>query len=377
MTGNLKKQATTNGVDQFQLSGKLYRNLVVYSVNGIVYLKSAFPVKVNLRLKPNNNGPDGVIELSVKETDDKTGNNFEFSAIEDGKMCSVSGGYSMKNHHDWDMAVLVQSSEEAISRINLNAKLKPEREGKFISAIDLETPWRELGVEKVHLGTSFDVGKDSGVMEGDFDLGTYSGHGSCAWTSVMYQNMKLELESYTERVGFEPRSMKTSARYENPGRNYKRMKAGGSIDLDSKWTLGVNGTFNYNSQTDMNGDLVARLPEPIGDVHKIFVKYLGNALQTDEPPNVFFEAKYDADESKRRIAANGTYRNVEDMQGMANFEWGVGPKVLEAGGNFHMLRKNEARKEFTGRLRIPLYRKEDALTLGGYYDFEENYHNFV
>lgn len=377
LTGNLKKQTTTNGVDQYQLSGKLYRNLVVYSVNGIVYLKSAFPVKVNLRLKPNNNGPDGVIELSVKETDDKTGNNFEFSAVEDGKMCSISGGYSMKNHYDWDMAVLVQSSEEAISRINLNAKLKPEKQGKFISAIDLETPWRQLGVEKVHLGSSFDVGKESGVMEGDFDLGTISGRGSCVWTSIMYQNMKLELESYTQRVGHEPRSVRTSARYENPGRNYKRMKAGGSIDLDKKWAFGVNGTFNYNSQNDIHGDLVAQLPKPIGDVHRIIVKYLGNVLQTDEPPNVFLEAKYDAEESQKNVVAKGSYRNVEDMQGLANLEWGVGEKTNSAGGNFHMLRKNEARKEFTGRLRIPFYKKEDAFTLGGFYDVEGPYHKFV
>lgn len=377
MTGNLKKQTTTNGIDQFQLSGKLYRNLVVYSVNGIVYLKSAFPVKVNLRLKPNNNGPDGVIELSVKETDDKTGNNFEFSAIEDGKMCSISGGYSMKNHHDWDMAVLVQSSEEAISRINLNAKLKPERQGKFVSAIDLETPWRELGVEKIHLGSTFDVGKDSGVMEGDFDLGTFSGHGSCSWTAVMYQNMQLELESYTERVGHQPRSLKTSARYENPGRDYKRMKAGGSIDLDRQWLLGVNGTFNYNSPNDMTGDISTQLPKPIGDIHRIIVKYLGNVLQTDEPPNVFLETKYDGQGSKRKVAVKGSYRNVEDMQGLANLEWGVGEKVESVGGNFHMLRKNEARKEFTGRLRIPFYRKEDAFTLSGFYDVEGPYHKFV
>lgn len=377
MTGNLKKQTTTNGIDQYQLSGKLYRNLVVYSVNGIVYLKSAFPVKVNLRLKPNNNGPDGVIELSVKETDDKTGNSLEFSAIEDGKMCSINAGYSMRNHYDWDMSVLVQSSEEAISRINLNAKLKPVKQGKFISSLDLETPWRELGVEKIHLGSTVEVTKDSGVMTGDFDLGTISGHGSSAWTWVIYQNMKLDLESQTKRLGFEPRIVKSTARYENPGKNWKQMKAGGSIDLDNVWSLGVNGTINYNSENDILGNVVAKLPKPIGDVHRIMIKYLGNVLKTDEPINIFVEGKYDAEESLRKFNAKGSYRNVEDMQGLGNVRWGIGDKLKEAGANFHMLRKNEARKEFTARLRIPYYKDEDAFTLGGFYDVEAPYSHLV
>lgn len=377
MTGNLKKQTSTNGIDQYQLSGKLYRNLVVYSVNGIVYLKSAFPVKVNLRLKPNNNGPDGVIELSVKETDDKTGNNFEFSAIEDGKMCSITGGYSMRNHYDWDMSVLVQSSEESISRINLNAKLKPVKQGKFISSFDLETPWRDLGIEKIHLGSSVDVGKDSGVLSGDFDLGPLSGHGSSSWTWIMYQNMRLDLESYTERVGFTPRVVKTSARYENPGRNFKVMKAAGSLDLDSIWILGVNGTFNYNSEKDLQGNLVTKLPKPIGDVHRIMVKYLGNALQTEEPPNVSVEAKYDAEESQKKFNLKGSYRNVEDMQGLGNVEWGVGEALEAAGAKFHMMRKDESRKEFSARLRIPHFKDEDAFTLGGFYDVEGPYKKLV
>lgn len=363
---------------EYRVSGNLYRNMVTYALNGIIIMADNYPTDTRLRVQPQSGGRDGVIELSITESEppNQKGYNFQFSAIEDGKMCQISGGYSKSDDAGMDFSVLVQSTLPEIKRINFNGKLRPREKGHVIGDISLETPWRELGIDSVKLHSDIAVRQDSGSIGGEYRIGSNVGRGNCIWSWLWAENMQLTLESYMERPDAQPRIVHASAKYINPEKSFLRLVTGAKLDVDSKWKLAVNGTMNYRSADDLQANAYAVLPQPIGDVHQFGVRYRGNLItKQGVKPEVFLEGKYRSQDAKRHYLGRMSFRNTTDLQGLGHVEWGVDTDISTVEGDFQMLRKTEDRREFYAKLITPRYTDQDTFFMKGNYDLRpDEYH---
>ncbi|XP_046812149.1 apolipophorins [Lucilia cuprina] len=369
-----------NNPKEYHVSGNLYRNMVTYALNGVIRMAENYPTDTRLRVQPKSGGRDGVIELSITEAGgNQKGYNFQFSAIEDGEMCQISGGYSQSEESGMDFSVLVQSSLPEIKRINFNGKLRPREKGHVIGDISLETPWKELGIDSVKLHSDIAIRKDSGNIGGEYRIGPNIGRGNCIWSWIWAENMQLTLESYMERPEANPRIVHASAKYINPDKNYLRLVTGAKLDVDSKWKLAVNGTMNYRSSDDLQANIVTLLPQPIGDVHNFGLRYRGNLVSKQGvQPELFLEGKYLSQEAKRKYLGRVSYRNTTDLQGMGHVEWGVDTDISTVEGDFQMLRKDLARREFYAKLITPKFKEQDTFFMKGNYDLRrDEYHTLA
>ncbi|XP_055847743.1 uncharacterized protein LOC129913211 [Episyrphus balteatus] len=365
----VRNQAKPN---EYLVNGHLYRNMAVFIVSGTVKMAETYPTQARLRVQPKAGGPDGFIELDVKNDDDKYGKSFQFSAVEDGKMCQISGGYTFRNKFDWDFDTLIQSSEPEISRISVNGKAQPKGEGYFIGELGFQTPWRQFGLESGSFETGVNVQKDSGKIEGQYTIGELKVGKAFTWSWIFAQNMQLLLESSSSNGVTQPRKAEISIKYVNPNKSFHRLLTGGKVNVDSQWVLDVNGTLAFISRGDIQAGLVLQLPKPVGDIHHLGVRYRGN-LMTNEPPNVFAESKYESQEAMNKFVTRVSYRNVDDLQGLCSIKWGKMANMSTIEGDFQVLRKKQVRKEFYAKLTTPMY-EEETLFVRGNYDAEKDFH---
>ncbi|XP_037927466.1 apolipophorins [Teleopsis dalmanni] len=377
MHGTIIKNPTK--MDEYNINGHLYRNMATYSLNGVIKMGDNYMTDTRIRLKPKAGGRDGVIELSLSENDDSTkGVKIRFSAIESGRMCQISGGYSYSPAAGLDFSLLVESTEAELSRINLNGKILKSGTGNVVSEISLQTPWKELGLETVKLRSDLDISDTAGHVRGEYAIGSNMGSGNCQWSWILGENVLLLLESYVVRTNNTPRVVHSSIHYQNPDRSFARLSTGGKLSVDSKWIFELNGTANYRSMDDIMAAIVTKLPVPVGDVHHIGARYRGNLLNPKNlQPNLFIEGKYNSEEANRRFLTKVSYRNVTDLQGMGHVEWGVSDDLSIVAGDFQMLRKPDVRREFYAKLITPKYKNENTLFLKGNYDMSHENHQFV
>lgn len=376
MHGTLK--AHSSSPKDYILEGYLYRNLGTYKLQGLIKMAKNYPADVKIRVIPST-GRDGIIELSITEPRPQS-LDFQFSAIEDGKMCQMSGGFSKSEKTGLDFSVLVESSEPEIARIRLNGKLQPQKEeGHVIGELGLETPWKQLGIEKVNLQSDVYVRSDGGRISGEFSIGEVLAKGSCIWDWIFAEKMSLVLESFMERPKVGKRIVHASAKYLNPGRTYEKFYTGGKLNVDSKWTLSLNSTFNYHSSDNIQFGLITELPAPVGDVHHINARYRGNIISKfgDKNPNLFLETKYSSDKAQHKFLSRVSYRNLTDLQGLGHIEWGKAKDISVVEGDFQMLRKKDVRREFYAKLITPKYKNENTFFLTGNYDMDDKYHNVM
>ncbi|XP_034669576.1 uncharacterized protein LOC117902369 [Drosophila subobscura] len=364
---------------RYDVSGFLYRNMATYGIAGAVRMGDGLPIDATLRVQPKAGGRDGVIEMNINEAGPKK-IRFSFSAIEDGKMCQISGGYSVSDD-GMDFSVLVESTEPEIARINFYGTLKPGSErGALVADVNLQTPWKELGIESVHLHSDVGVHSDRGKIVGEYQIGPYIGRGSCLWSWILAENLQLVLESYMERPSAQPRKVHASARYLNPGKSFQQMQTGGRLSVDSKWNLDVNGSLRYASVDDFEFGILTQLPLPVGDRHQISARYRGNVIsQQFIDPNLFLEASYEALEAQKQLLSRISYRNeTNNLQGLAHVQWGAvkSPAVVE--GDFQLLHKQGVRREFYAKVITPKFKEEHTFALTGHYDQKDKeYHNLV
>lgn len=363
---------------EYTVSGQLYRNMATYDINGIVRMADFYPEDARLRLIPKAGGRDGVIELSISEPQGKSkAINFQFSAIEDGKMCQISGGYSVTDD-TMDFSVLVESTEPEISRISINGNLHPLEKGHVVGEITLETPWAQLGIDSVRLRSDVVVRKESGHIEGSYQISKNIGRASCTWAWLLARDMQLILESSIERPNANPRIVYAAAKYQNPNKSYKNLFTGGKLSVDSKWNLEVNGTLSYQNADEFEFGLDTQLPAPVGDFHHLGGRYSGNLISKRGEPNVFLEAKYESREARRRYMTRVVYRNSSDLQGLGHIEWGHIGDVSVIEGDFQMLRKPEVKREFYAKLVTPKFKNQDTFFMKGNYDLKaDEYHNLM
>ncbi|XP_017105517.3 uncharacterized protein Apoltp [Drosophila bipectinata] len=370
----------TRDAERYDISGFLYRNMATYGITGAVRMSDKLPIDATLRVQPKAGGRDGVIELNVHEAGPKK-IRFSFSAIEDGKMCQISGGYSIsESNNAMDFSVLVESTEPDISRINFYGSLKPGQQKSLIGDLNLETPWKDLGIDSVHLHSDVGIGSSGGKMLGEYKIGKYVGRGSCLWSWILAENLQLVLESYLERPQAQPRIVHASAKYLNPGQKYDQLQTGGRLSVDSKWNLDVNGSLHFLSKDDFYFDVVVELPLPVGDRHQLKGSYQGNVITKQFiAPNFTIEASYLAAKAQNKLLSHLSYRNVtNDLEGLAHLEWGKTQNLSIVLGNFALRKKAEARREFSARMITPKFKGENTFVLTGHYDKENaDYLNLV
>lgn len=365
---------------RYDVVGNLYRNMATYGVIGVVRLADSLSVDAQLRVQPKSGGPDGAISLSIQEAGPKK-IRFSFSAIEDGKMCQISGGYSVSaSNGPMDFSVIIESSIPEIKRINFYGNLKPVEDGRVVGDVNLRTPWTQLGIDSVHLHSDLAVRTDGGKIVGEYQIGKHIGRGSCLWSWILAENLQLVLESYMERPSAQPRIVHASARYLNPGENFQQLQTGGRLSVDSKWNLEVNGSLNYKSSDEFKFDVLSQLPLPVGDQHKLSGKYKGNIISKQmQNPDFTVEASYSSLEAQRKLLSRLSYRNVtNDFKGLAHVEWGKAKDISVVEGDFLVERKQGQRREFQAKLTTPKFVNEQTFALTGHYDKTDgDYHNLV
>ncbi|KAH8412988.1 hypothetical protein KR009_007324, partial [Drosophila setifemur] len=370
----------TRDAERYDVSGFLYKNMATYGITGAVRMSDRLPIDATLRVQPKAGGRDGVIELNIHEAGPKK-IRFSFSAIEDGKMCQISGGYSVSESNGaTDFSVLVESTEPEIARINFYGNLNPSKQGSVIGDLNLETPWKDLGIDSVSLHSEVGVRSDGGNIVGEYKIGKFVGRGSCLWSWVLVENLQLVLESYLERPEAQPRIVHASARYLNPGQNNQNLQAGVRLSVDSKWNLDVNGSVHFKSADDFNFGVLAELPLPVGDRHQIRASYQGNVVtQQFIEPKFFLEASYQALEAQQKLLSRLSFSNVtNDLQGLARVEWGKLENLAVVEGDFEFLRKAGLRREFSAKMITPKFKEERTFALNGHYDKKDaDYHNLV
>ncbi|KAH8395625.1 hypothetical protein KR222_003717 [Zaprionus bogoriensis] len=365
---------------RYDVTGNLYRNMATYGVVGAIRMGDGLPIDATLRVQPKSGGRDGVIELNISEAGPKK-IRFSFSAIEDGKMCQISGGYSISaSNGPMDFSVLVESTEPEIARINFYGNLKPVESGRLVGDVNLQTPWTQLGIDSVHLHSDLGVRSDGGKIIGEYQIGKHIGRGSCMWSWILAENLQLVLESYMERPSAQPRIVHASAKYLNPGGKYQQLQTGGRLSVDSKWTLDVNGSLHYKSSDEFDFNVLTQLPEPVGDQHRLAVKYNGNIISKQmNTPNFFIEGSYSSLEAQNQLLSRLSYRNVtNDLKGLAHFEWGEQANISVVEGDFMVESKQGVRREFQAKLTTPKFSGEHTFGLSGHYDKPDaDYHNLV
>ncbi|EDW03099.1 uncharacterized protein LOC6561417 [Drosophila grimshawi] len=365
---------------RYDVLGNLYRNMATYGVTGVVRMLDALPIDVTLRVQPKSGGRDGVIELNIQEAGRKK-IRFSFSAIEDGKMCQISGGYSLSdNNGPMDFSVLVESTEPEIARINFYGNIKPVQNGRIVGDVNLQTPWKHLGIDSVHLHSDVGIGADGGKIVGEYQIGKHIGRGSCMWSWILAENLQLVLESYMERPNAQPRIVHASAKYLNPGNTFQQLQTGGRLSVDSKWKFDVNGSLHYKSTDEFDFEVLSQLPLPLGDTHQLSGKYRGNVISKQlTQPDIFIEAGYEALEAKRKLETRFSYHNAtNDLNGLAHVAWGLKEDISVVECDFQVQLKQGLRREFLAKLTTPKFKGEHTFGLSGHYDKPDaDYHNVV
>jgi hypothetical protein len=126
------------------------------------------------------------------------------------------------------------------------------------------------------------------------------------------------------------------------------------------------------SNNDIGATATLQLPKPVGDKHKLSGRYRGNLGGSDPNLDLNYEVSYESEETRRRYASRGQFRNVTDMQGLLRVEWGPDIRTEALEGNVQMLRKG-TKKEFSARVATPYY-LEDTVAASGSYDTKDIYH---
>ncbi|GAB0088507.1 uncharacterized protein DMENIID0001_029540 [Sergentomyia squamirostris] len=369
MHGTLSSTSTKG---QYIVHGHMNRSSHLYHISGHMHTKDDIPVYINMIFSPVSGDQNTSLMFMLNEVKGGNGHTFQTKLEQNQNFLQIGGGVSYMNKLNWRYAFTLASSEPNIAKVNVNCSLLPDRSGKLNGNFELESPWTQLELDKIVLSSWSKVTQDSGELYGSYTLPAVSGESKINWSWILLENMQIFLEN---RIGSEKakeRVLVTEFKYVNPHRNQHRMQLGGQINVDNVWRLEAQTNLSVPSVKDISMSATVRLPKPMEDVHSFFAKYRGN-IGTDNPNmDINYEARYESEESKTRLASRGQFRNVSDLQGFLRVEWG--PNVRSDGieGYMQMLRKG-IRKEFAMRVATPLY-PVDTLKASGSYDYKDIYH---
>lgn len=379
-------QTRNSGVpNELQLTGQLHKNFQMYNVDGIVRVLSDIPLEINLKMTPlDRDQSPALLVYTYGYSEETKTQNLHFNFKEDETFIQIDG--SMQTYHakHWLYHLSVLTSNGVLSsipnsnRIDLNVSSVPvginQLQGNFL----LSTPWNHLGIDEVNVNTNIKATATSGETQTTYSLSPINGKSILSWSWIPMEDMHFAIENslvtqhnpHLQDEG--PKLLKCGLKYLNPNRNQQRLACGAHVNVNNAWQLEAAGSLMHISNEDIGATVQLRLPKPIGDVHKLSGRYRGNFGTSNPNLDVSYEAKYEAEESKRHFASRGQYRNVTDLQGLIRVEWGddVNDDVIET--NLQMLRKEE-RREVSARLVTPLH-SEDTLFASGFFDRRDPYY---
>lgn len=383
---NITVQGTLSPASQpgkYNFIGKLNRDSELYNVDGTVSLHSDVPIEADLRFVQATRNTLGYLTYSLQNTEGITGKAYRFKVMEGETFLQVNGSFSLLSKLHWSVHNTIVSSPGILSRnindnrIDFEASVVPDVNGKIVGKSHLTSPWKYLGMDSAALEGEVTINAMTGNAQLKYQMPMLSGRIGSMWAFVLKQNMQFGIDSTILRRNLEPRTLKVGLKYTNPGRSNQRLSLGTNLMVDSKWHLESNVSVVMVAKGDVTTSLSLRLPKPVGDVHRFTGRYRGNIdiLNFDLfKPNmdVSYDVKYESEEVKRRFVSRGQYRNVTDLQALIRAEWEHSEQNGTFETNMQMLRKG-VRREFSARVETPFH-TEDTLTASGSYDRENIYH---
>ncbi len=379
-------QTSSAGVpNELQLTGQLHKNFQLYKVDGVVRVLSDIPVEINLKMTPlNEERAPCLLKYTFDYAEETKTQNLHFNFKEDETFVEIGGSMQTYNPKHWFYHLSVTTSDGILSsipdsnKVDLNISSIPVGINQLEDNFLLSTPWNHLGIDAVKINTNVKTSQTSGETQTSYSLSPIEGKSVLSWSWIPMEDMHFAVENAVDLkhnphiVDERPKLLKFGLKYLNPNRNRQRLACGAHVNVNNAWKLEANGSLMQLSREDISVNMQLRLPKPIGDLHKLSGRYRGNFGTNDPNLDVNYEAKYEAEESKRRFASRGQYRNVTDLQGLIRVEWGddVAEDAIET--NVQMLRKEE-RREVSARLLTPLY-SEDTLFASGSYDRQDQYY---
>lgn len=367
---------------KFSLNGKLIRDNNTYNVDGNVLFNAETPIEADLRFIQTAHNTVGYLSYSLKNTDGLSGKAYRFKVLEGDTFLQINGSLSQYSKLHWSVQNTIATSPGILSRklndnrIDFEAFVHPQNDGRLIGKSHLKAPWRHIAMDSVKIDGEATIKSMMGNMMLSYEMPVVKGNLSTMWALFAKENVQFILESRMDKLESPPRHMAIGMEYTNPGRSNQRISVGANLNVDSKWHLESNVSLVAIAKGDYSTSLAVRLPKPVGDVHRFSGRYRGNLDMNFDifQPNIdiSYDAKYESDEVKRRFISRGQYRNVTDLQALLRAEWNNDANQGTFETNMHMLRKG-IRREIAAHVLTPFY-AEDTLTVSGAYDRSGIYH---
>lgn len=364
--------------NQYQIEGVFYRDMLTYKINGMVQMNGRLPSKTLLQTLSLYNNQEGLIELNLLNGKEKTNDlEFQFNAFENGKKCKISGSYSYHNQTGLELSAFIESTEATLERIYIKTSLKYPENDYITAVLFLETPWQNMGLEKVKLWCDMKRRLDNGKIKGGYRFDSHSGYGNCEWTWKSKEDMRLLIESNIERPSAITSRLFSEIKYINPNETFNDLRVGGKLNLSSVWNFEVNGILNYDSINDIGFGLFTYWPTAGNDIHEFNGRYLGNIIsQQGKGLDVSIEGKYFAKHTNRSCITRLSYKNLTNLYSLINFEWGIAGNTDIVEADFQLLRKENTRREFLATLITPKFKNETTVYLVGSYNrVKGNFHH--
>uniref|UniRef100_W8B060 Vitellogenin n=1 Tax=Ceratitis capitata TaxID=7213 RepID=W8B060_CERCA len=360
--------------DQYRIDGVFYRDMVTYNLKGVVQIQNRYPINVRLQTKTLSGGSDGIIELNVKNKQNAL--EYQFDAKENGKIFKMYGTFSYHNLTGLEFSGQVESTEAEVNRISFKGSYKFPALDRTTASLSFETPWADMGVQKVNIWSQVDRRLDMGQISGGYKFDSYSGVGKCEWTWSPEEDMRLLIESNIDHPNENTSILFSEIKYVNPNKNFKDLGIGGKLNLSSLWYFETKASLNYESENDIKFGLLTHWPLVENDIYELVGRYQGNLIsRQSQGLDVSVEGKYSAKKSKQSYLTHLIYRNTTDLYSMGQVEWNIAGKNSTIQAEVQMLRKMKARREISAKLITPKFENEATLNLFGTYDqLKDSYH---
>ncbi|XP_054083621.1 apolipophorins [Zeugodacus cucurbitae] len=364
--------------NQYQIEGVLYRDMVTYKINGMVQMEGQLPSKTRLQTLSLDNNSEGLIELNLlKRKENANDLSFQLNVIENGKRCKISGNYSYQNQTGLELSAFIESTEAIIERIFIQTILQYPENDCITAKLNLESPWHDMGLERIQLWFDIKRRLDNGKIRGGYQSGCHRGYGNCEWTWQPKEDMRLLIESNIQQPSANTSHLFSEIKYINPNKTFNNLIVSGKLNLNSIWYLEVNGNLNFESINDIGFGLLTHWPMAVNGVHDISGRYRGNiASHKGKGLDVTIEGKYFAKLTNMSCITRLSYKNLTDLHSVGNFEWGIVGSTKLVQADFQMLRKEKTHREFLATVITPKF--ENGATvyfMGSYNRVKGSYHN--
>lgn len=354
------------------VEGNLVVNNEKFYLNGDITLFNDVPTNLAFKVRTIADGRDvGAINYAITPSEGNYGNTFKGTFSHNQNYVHLSGGLAKFSPLNWNYGLAVKSSAKEIEDVSVKCKLTPIDSLTFTGLFELTSPWRRVGLDRVKMESKAHITDLDGQLRTSYDLPVVKGDWNAEWAWSIRENMGVLIQYHARpSSGGKMRFLQTGISYKNPQINFQQLTVGAEMNVDDIWVFQTNGSVNMVSPGDISGLTSVRLPEPVGDVHRFSARYRGPTVKNG-PLEFSYDAKYEAENAKKRLASRGHFRNTTDLQGFFRVEWGPDMRLDVVETNLQMLRKN-TKREFSARVATPFY-LEDTVTASGSYDYDDTY----